>query len=140
MFVPDKVSVPTPVFVSPPLDVAIASAIVTSPTASTVKVKSPLNALPDDTSRVKFVPVSACNSLSADKVIKPDSVFDPPSLRITPSPPTPLPLTEIASPTLIPPFKYSPAPEATVVAPDTSPNPAALLTLRIPALTAVAPV
>ncbi len=52
VFVADNVNVPDPDFVNVPVPVAIGSATVVFPTPSNVNPKAPLNALPDETSKV----------------------------------------------------------------------------------------
>jgi hypothetical protein len=86
-FAADNVSVPAPVFVNDPVEVAIAPEIVDDPTDSTVKPNVPDT--PPDIDRV--VPVSICTSAAAVNVTAPDHVLEPAVLRRAPPVDTPVP-------------------------------------------------
>ena len=87
MFAADNVSVPAPVLVTEPVDVAIAPEMVDEPTESTVKPNVPDT--PPDIDRV--VPVSICTSAAAVNVTAPDHVLEPDVLRRAPPDDTPVP-------------------------------------------------
>ena len=99
VFTPDKVNVPSPDFVRPPVVVAIAPLIVEVPTESTVRVRvSPVKP-PDN---VNDEPVSICTSELANNVTAPEIVLVPLVLRIAPTLEVPAPVISIGSKTVTP--------------------------------------
>ena len=136
----DKVSVPAPVLVTEPVDVAIAPEMVDDPTDSTVKPNVP-DTPPDI---VNVEPVSTCTSAAAVNVTAPDHVFEPEVLRNAPFDDTPVPARYNGSVTPVsPPETVTAAPLATVVYDVDDPlSPRAVLcwTSTIPVDTVVRPV
>ena len=138
--VPLRVSVPAPVLVRLPVEVAIGSAIDEVPTESMVKLKVPVIALPEATFKAKVVPVSIWISASAAKVIRPDKVLESATLRIAPLVEIPVPPIVIASATVMLLLKCRAAPEATVVVPAVVPRALLWVIAITPLLMVVSPV
>ena len=85
-------------------------------------------------------PASEVISVSPVRVTKPETAFSPDKLRNAPVDEIPVPVTEMASATLMPPVNCRAAPLATVVPAAVLPKPVALATDKVPALTRVVPV
>ena len=85
-------------------------------------------------------PASEVISVSPVRVTMLVKTLAPDKLRKAPADETPVPVTEMASATLMPPVNCRAAPLATVVVPAVLPKPVALLTDNVPAFTRVAPV
>ena len=136
VFVPDRVRVPAPAFVTPPFPVVTAPMEVV-PTPSIVSPASdPVT--PAGTARV--VPESTWISADPPSVTCVDTVFEPEELRTAPPDVTPEPVIVNGSPMVMPPVISSAPPEDTVVPVEVAPNDDALVIFTVPPEIAVAPV